>query len=87
MRVNLSVPAAIDAELSAAAVAQGVSKAALVMQAITWARPHWRRAVLLVRAGGAGPDVPSQGVPGEGLTKKQRKVLARSQRLGARGGK
>lgn len=52
VRVNLSVPKAIHAELSAAAAAEGLSKAAMVMRAVSFARPYWRKAAALA----AGPQ-------------------------------
>lgn len=42
-RVNLSIPPEIYAELQAAARVQGMGLSSLVMQAIGYARPTWRR--------------------------------------------
>jgi hypothetical protein len=69
VRVNLSIPAEIDAELAAAAGAQGVSKSALVMQAISYARPHWRRVARQVLRGAEPDSVDTRLAAGAESTK------------------
>jgi len=57
--VNLSIPPEIYAELQAAARVQGVGLSALVMQAIGYARPTWRR--VAARGGDTVSAVSSVG--------------------------
>lgn len=88
-RVNLSVPPEIYAEMEAAAKAQGVSLSALVMSAIAYARPHWRRSSAMLGgntvsgASASGPvridlrgDSPAKRV----LTRQQQKFADRKKK-------
>ena len=62
-RVNLSIPPEIYVELEAAARVQGMGLSALVMQAIGYARPTWRRVAAM--GGNTVSSVSSSSRPGK----------------------
>jgi len=51
VRVNLSVPGAVDAVLDELATVTGRSKASLVMEAVGYQLPAWQRFLERVRSG------------------------------------
>lgn len=78
VRVNLSVPVAIDDVLTRLSAATGISKASLVMASVSRSVPYWRADLAkLERVEGSG----SAPVDLSGLTRTERKRLKRDGRL------
>lgn len=70
VRVNLTVPAKIDALLTELSAASGISKSALVMEAIGWALPHWRRQLRLYPGSASTAPEPLTVGPGAAVVAK-----------------
>ncbi len=83
VRVNLSVPGAVDTVLDELATVTGRSKASLVMEAVGYQLPTWQRFLERVRSGKIAPtrderrDIERRETPP--LNRQQRRAAERAQ--------
>jgi hypothetical protein len=84
VRVNLSVPAEVDAVLEALGTVTGRGKASLVMEAVGYQLPAWRRFLERQKAKGIAPsrderkDLERRETPP--LSRQQRRAMEREER-------
>jgi hypothetical protein len=77
VRINLSVPAAVDALLKELATATGRGKASLVMEALGYQLPAWRRFLDRVKTGKLALSREER----EDLARREISPLSRSRRV------